>query len=146
MTFPGIPGLYYGDEIGMVDMPGLGARGCMIWDEDRWERSLHAFYRDVIRLRARSSAMRRGGFQLLMTEEDTIAYQREAEEERLLVVAHRSERPLQAKSLPVSHGGVIDGTRFVDPMSGIELETSGGELVIPRLDQGAMILMEVREG
>jgi len=27
LTYPGIPGLYYGDEIGMKDVPRLGSRG-----------------------------------------------------------------------------------------------------------------------
>jgi len=29
LTFPGVPGLYYGDEIGMLDDPELKSRGCM---------------------------------------------------------------------------------------------------------------------
>ncbi len=29
LTFPGVPALYYGDEIGMVDAPHLRATGCM---------------------------------------------------------------------------------------------------------------------
>ena len=145
MTFPGIPGLYYGDEIGMVDVPLLGSRGCMIWDENRWDRSLQAFYRDVIGLRQKSSALRRGGFQMLQIEKDTIAYQRESEDERLLVVAHRSESARPAARLSVSHAGIRDGTRFVDPVGGAELVVSAGELMLPRMEQGATVLVEVEE-
>lgn len=36
LTFPGVPGLYYGDEIGLEDQPPiLNQRGCMQWDESR---------------------------------------------------------------------------------------------------------------
>jgi alpha-glucosidase len=143
LTFPGVPGLYYGDEIGMVDLPGLSARGCMIWDEARWDKSLCEYHRFLIDLRRRSSALRRGGFQLLMTEADTVAYQRESADERLIVIAHRAEEPRPAGSLPLAHGGVADGARFIDLAGGEELMVRGGGLRLPRLEQGAMILQQV---
>lgn len=45
-TFPGIPCLYYGDEIGMVEDEHLSQRGCMIWDETQWNQDLLAFYKN----------------------------------------------------------------------------------------------------
>jgi alpha-glucosidase len=32
-SFPGVPCLYYGDELGLRDEPGFGSRNCMVWDE-----------------------------------------------------------------------------------------------------------------
>lgn len=142
MTFPGVPGLYYGDEIGMIDVPELGGRGCMIWDKTRWNGSLREFHRDLIRLR-RSSALQRGGFQILITEADTIAYQRESADERLIVIAHRAEAPRPASVLPVANGGIADGTRFVNLDSGDEMTVRDGALMLPRLEQGAVILQQV---
>lgn len=142
LTFPGVPGLYYGDEIGMTDLPALGARGCMIWDEARWNRSLHEYHRGLIHLRRRSAALQRGGFQILLIERETVAYQRESIDDRVIVIAHRAVEPRPAGPLPLAHGGIGDGLRFIDLASGDYLTVRDGALSLPRLEQGALILQE----
>lgn len=144
LTFPGIPGLYYGDEIGLEDVPGLGSRGCMIWDESRWNRSLWDFHRELIGLRRTSTALRYGGFQVLLNEPETIAYQRDTDHDRLLVIAHRAEEPRRPAPLPLTHGGVADGTPFVCLATGMELVVRNGALNLPQVEQGAMLWRQVR--
>lgn len=143
LTFPGVPGLYYGDEIGMEDTPGLGARGCMIWDEPRQDRSLFAYHRDLIHLRRRSAALQRGGFQVLLIEPDTVAYQRESLDERIVVIAHRAEAPRPPGPMAVAHGGITEGARLVEMMSGQEVIVRDGEISLPQLPQGATIWQQV---
>ena len=142
MTFPGVPGIYYGDEVGMVNVPGLNARGCMIWDESRWDRGLRDYHRTLIHLRRRSAALQRGGFQLLLSDRDAVAYQRESLDERLLVIAHRGESPRPGGVLPVAHGGIADGARFVDLASGDSITVRDGGLPLPPMAQGAIILQQ----
>jgi len=138
-TYPGVPGLYYGDEIGMKDVPRLGQRGCMIWDQGRWDAGLLAFYRDLIALRRASPLMQEGGFQMLAVEPDTFAYQREGTEGRLLVVAHRAERPRPAGPIEVAHGGIPDGLELVERFSGKTAVAREGKLALPELPQGATL-------
>ncbi len=57
LAFPGVPSIYYGDEIGLSDLPQLGSRGCMVWDEGRWNRGLLDFYRTLIGLRRSFSGL-----------------------------------------------------------------------------------------
>lgn len=142
LTFPGVPGLYYGDEIGMTDVPGLGARGCMIWDESRQDRSLYEYHKQLLRFRRDSAALQRGGFQVLLVEPETVAYQRESLGERVVVVAHRAETPRPPGPLSMTNAGVADGARFVDLFSGTELTVQSGMLPLPSLTQGALVLHE----
>ena len=144
LTFPGVPGLYYGDEIGLTDIPHLKQRGCMIWDEARWDKPLRDYHQQLIQLRRRSAALQRGGFQIALCEQDTVAYQRETADERVLVFAHRADTPRPAGSVPVTHLGVPDGACFVDPLSGLELPVSDGALSLPELPAGALILQQFR--
>ncbi len=143
-TFPGVPGLYYGDEIGMMDEEGFHSRGCMVWDEARWDRDLLAFYKKLIALRKESTILQRGGFQILAVETDTVAYQRENAAGRILVVAHRGERPRPAGPLPVAHGGIPDGARFVEHFTGQKLIVTNGALPLPDHPQGATLWQSPR--
>jgi alpha-glucosidase len=143
LTFPGVPGLYYGDEIGLTDLPHVQQRGCMVWDEARWNKPLRDYHRQLIHLRRESVALRQGGFQVLLTEADTIAYQRDSATERVLVFAHRSQQPRPAGDLPLAHAGVPDGTRFVDVLGGAEVCVREGRLPLPEVAQGALILRQV---
>ena len=138
-TFPGIPGLYYGDEIGMMDEEGFASRGCMVWDEDRWNQDLLAFYKRLIKLRKETAVLQTGGFQILSVEPDTIIFQRASDTGCFLVVAHRGEQPRYAAPLTVAHGGIPDGARFVEFFTGQELVIAGGVLPLPDHPQGATL-------
>jgi alpha-glucosidase len=140
LTFPGVPGLYYGDEIGLEDLPGLGPRGCMIWEETQWNHSLLEHYRTLIHQRRTSSILQSGGFQVLVVETDTIAYQREGLDGRILVIAHRGQSPRPGGPLSLINGGVPDGTSFSDILSGKSFTVHNGSISLPALEQGALIL------
>lgn len=135
-TFPGIPCIYYGDEIGMVDFPQLASRGCMAWDENAWNHELLAFFKELIALRRNSPVLQRGGFQILAVEENLIAYQRANSQCRFLIIAQRGVSARPAIGLPVAQGGIADGTRFVERFSGVERVVARGILQLPELPQG----------
>ncbi len=139
MTFPGVPGILYGDEVGIVDQPGVHSRGCMPWDEADWSQDLLAFYRQMVGLRRETAVLQTGGFQILLNEADTIAYQRESAQERAIVVAHRAATPRRAAGLPVAQGGIADGTRFVEFFGGAVAIVEQGVLPLPNLPQGATL-------
>jgi alpha-glucosidase len=142
LTFPGVPSIYYGDEIGLSDLPQLGSRGCMVWDERRWNHRLLDFYRTLISLRRSSAALQRGGFQMLAVEPDSFAYQRTTASERVVVLAHRGQQPRPAGPLPVAHGGIPDGARFVELWSKTGAVVAGGTLPLAEHPQGATVWVE----
>ncbi len=137
-TYPGVPSVYYGEEIGLTGVGDPASRGCMPWEPEAWDQELRALYQTLIRLRRTSPALRWGGFQLLHAAGETVAFLREAPEERLIVVARRAGDGLEA--LPVQHGGIADGTRFRDELTGAEATVQGGMLPLTGLAQaGAQV-------
>jgi cyclomaltodextrinase len=61
LCWPGMPSIYYGDEVGMEGQGDPGARGCMQWEPDATGRAMHARYRTLCRLRRDHPALRSGG-------------------------------------------------------------------------------------
>ena len=53
MTFPGVPSIYYGDEVGMEGGKDPDCRRAFPWDENLWNRELHEWVRSIDRRSAR---------------------------------------------------------------------------------------------
>jgi len=116
MTLPGVPFIYYGEEIGMTgDKPDERLRTPMQWTatssgftsgkpwepaqadtlqvnvaaEERQANSLLELYRWLIRLRANDAAVQRGTLEPVATGNDAvIAYERSEGKGRVLVIAN----------------------------------------------------------
>lgn len=142
-TYPGVPCIYYGDEIGLEDDPALDSRGCMPWNPQDWDQAILDFYRSLIQLRRSSGALQTGGFQVIATQEDFFAYQREWPGERILITAYRGQGPRPPSALAIAHGGISDGTHFREYFSGAEAEVHQGYLQLPEQQQGAAVWTQV---
>ena len=138
-TFPGVPCVYYGDEIGMADTPELASRACMVWDDTAWDHEMRAFYQELMRLRRESVVLQSGGFQILAVEADLLAYQREGANGRFLIILQRSQTPRPAGSLPIAHGGVPDDAQLVEHFTGQMAQVVDGRLILGALPQGATL-------
>ncbi len=125
-TYPGVPSVYYGDEIGLAGGGDPDNRRCMPWNQDEWNQERRSFYQKLIHLRRTSPALRWGGFQRLSAAGETLAFQRDAPEERLIVIARRAGDALE--TLPVRHGGLPDGAHLRELFSGAEATVAGGML------------------
>jgi alpha-glucosidase len=130
-TFPGTPSVYYGDEIGMDGGNDPDCRRCMIWDEREWNLERREFYQRLIHLRRSSPALHHGGFQILYAAGETLAFMREAPEERLIVVARRAADDVQ--TLLVRHGGLPDGLVLQEVIAGTETTIEQGMLSLSGL-------------
>ena len=138
-TYPGVPSIYYGDEIGLGGGKEMNPRLCMSWDPSTWDTELLAFYKVLTHLRRTSSALMDGGFQVLCVEDDTLVYQRDSDEEIILVVARRGTNPRTAGPVPVSHGAIPDGTEFEEIFTHRHVIVQQGNFPLPELLPGAQV-------
>lgn len=138
-TYVGAPCIYYGNEIGLGGGDDLEARGCMDWEPAHWDEDLRAFYQKLIHLRRASPALIDGGFQVLYSDENVLAFQRDTDDECLIVVGNRGPALQAPLHLPVAHGGVANGRSFREVFTGQLLRVEGGFLALPPLAPGAQV-------
>jgi glycosidase len=91
LTYPGAPGIYYGDEIGMEGGKDPACRHTFNWDESTWKIDLRQWVKMLIRLRKERISLRRGDFQPLHTgHADVFAYSRTEGKESFIIVGNVS--------------------------------------------------------
>ena len=90
-TMPGTPMVFAGDEIGVEGVGDPGTRQPFPWHRPEvWDRTTLARYRELASLRRDHHALRSGGLRWAHAEGDAIAFLRESERQRLLVLAARA--------------------------------------------------------
>jgi alpha-glucosidase len=145
-TYPGVPCIYYGDEIGMTGENDPYNRACFDWDETHWDGELHAFVRRLAHLRHRYAALRRGAYQTLIADGDVFGFARfdvdGAQAQQLIALVNRSAAPaadirLALAPLPDQGGPAV----FEDLLTGFEHQADAGML---HLDLGGKSQMLLR--
>jgi alpha-glucosidase len=142
LTYPGVPSIYYGDEIGLQG-DGKHNRETMPWDTSRWDLDLRAYHQTLIELRKTSTALTRGGFQVLAVEEDTFAFLRDSQDDQIIVLAQRGPNARPAGPLDVAAGGFGDGSQWQELFTGQRLSVQAGRLDMPEIPPGPSIWRKV---
>jgi cyclomaltodextrinase len=92
MTYPGAPGIYYGDEVGLEGGDDPRCRGAMPWDRIGRIPDLIGTITELTGLRRRIPALRLGEWQPLAATTDAVAYERRRGRARYVTGINRSER------------------------------------------------------
>jgi len=66
-------------------------------------------------------------------------YQRDSNEETILIVARRGTTTRSAGPIPVSHGAIPDGTEFEELFSGQSVRVQSGNFPLPAIPPGAQV-------
>lgn len=114
-SYPGVPCIYYGDEIGLEGGPDPDCRRCFDWDRGHWNAELHAHYRRLIAWRKARAEWRRGAYQTLAVTDDALVFARYTDRAATLVAVNRGAAAVE---LPVALGEL--------PVAALRWRTAGG--------------------
>jgi glycosidase len=139
LTIPGVPIVYYGDEIGMTGASDPDNRRMMRFGEQvkPIEKQMFADVSQLIHLRRNHSALRYGDFQTLLADENCFAYLRSDFSERILVVINKSEKA-QVRDIEIPNYYITQEATDLLNVKKISLEDHKLNLKIPAL--GRMVL------
>jgi len=115
-AYPGVPCLYYGDEVGMAGGADPDCRRCMDWSGASWDHGLLAHVQRLARLRRERVEWRAGAFVSLARGEDWLAFTRFTDGAASVVLVNRGSRVdvavhLNLLPLEVSGWRTLDGRR-----------------------------------
>lgn len=117
-AFPGMPAVYYGDEIGLTGGKDPESRKAFPWDESSWNLEIHAWIQKLIGLRTRLPVLRRGEYISVMIEDGRSCYgfARKLGDSVVLVLMNNSTTRRGVR-VPIAKLGWQDG-RIVHNMLG----------------------------
>lgn len=164
MTLPGNPYIYYGEELGMYgSKPDEMIRTPFLWGDDStyntsWEKddqnaetkgldqqmkdpdSMYSYYKTLIALRKDNPALMKGNYRAAaLTSDSVIAYFREADGQKLLVVHNFAEGN---QTVSLAECGDITVTNVLYSSSG---ETGVSDLSSVKLAGNESVVLELGE-
>ena len=121
MTWPGAPTVYYGDEAGQVGWTDPDNRRTYPWGKE--DQGLIELHRELIRLRGRIPALKKGSVMPLAAGNGMIAYTRFSDLSQAVIVCNNLDEPLVVP-LPLTAAGIPNGVpmmqRFVTTDKGFD--------------------------
>jgi glycosidase len=120
-TWPGVPSIYYGEELGMEGGGDPGNRRGMEWSRTNAQNEMLRFYKTLIRVRQSSHALQSGSPQVLVADDaaNTLAFARIFGSDAAIVALNRSDEartmqiPLPPSLRCASWNDAFSGQRIV---------------------------------
>lgn len=139
-TFPGIPMIYYGDEIGMTGGNDPDCRKPMRWDKIDSNKDIRDYVKKLIDIRKKIKAFTKGEFKNVVGDKlrNILFFEREYEGESYLVVFNNESKPNEVIIELQNYNR--NKEKFYDILNDLELENREGTISIYLEEyQGAII-------
>lgn len=113
LLLPGMPMIYYGDEVAMEGGRDPDCRRGMLWDKDRQDRGMLDYYRTLIRIRHGHAVLTRGELAAQYADDETglITMERRLGDERLTILFHTKAGIVELPELE-GRKNLVSGQRF----------------------------------
>ena len=102
---PGMPCIYYGDEI-RIEGPMGSVENCrypMVWDQSRWDTDLHDFYISLGRLRTDfGQALSEGQWEFGFCDDEVLEFRRQGRNQTVVLVMYRGQNTRTVSEIDVS--------------------------------------------
>ncbi|MEI6649515.1 MAG: glycoside hydrolase family 13 protein [Actinomycetes bacterium] len=129
LTYPGVPSIFAGDEIGLEGAWGEDARRTINWeDKSGWDLDFFTEVKKLVKIRRISHALAQGGLRWVDVSNDSISYLRESKKETLLVFVSR--KAVRRKIDLTSWGYAIDKTLYGPESIGSVIDIDSKSAVI----------------
>jgi len=117
LTYPGVPSIFAGDEIGLEGSWGEDARRTINWnDQSGWDIEFFPQVKELVRLRRSHDALINGGLRWVAVADDYLVYLRESKKQSILVFISRG--PVKATVDISSFGYLVTKTLYGQEVKG----------------------------
>jgi neopullulanase len=130
LTIPGIPLLYYGDEIGLAGAGDPDNRRMMHWDWNANQRELLSRVQNLGHARKDLLPLRRGSRQELWMDDDFYVYARIASPGNVVIVAMNKGGETRSETVTIPTALSIDGRRLRSYNSERTINVAGGQVQV----------------
>jgi len=139
LTIPGVPIIYYGDEIGMTGAADPDNRRMMRFDSELNQNEKQTFedVSKLIHIRKEHPALRYGDFLTLQADENVYAYLRSDMNERILTVINKNSNE---KKLEFTIPGMYKVSKAKDLVTGKEFEIKNNRVTFDVSGVGYLIV------
>ena len=90
MTFPGVPLIYYGDEVGSLGQKDPSNRKTYPWGKEN--KNIYNLYNKLITLRKNNDILLKGDFDIVEGEDDLVVIERIYKNKTILIVLNNTEK------------------------------------------------------
>lgn len=121
LLLPGMPMIYYGDEVGMDGGPDPDCRRGMLWDEGRQNKEMLHYYQTLIRIRHEYPVLTEGELAWQYAKDDAgiIYMERRLDGRSILLVFHTRRGRVELPKL-AGMKNLIDGQSFAGSLGDYE--------------------------
>jgi cyclomaltodextrinase / maltogenic alpha-amylase / neopullulanase len=139
---PGVPAVYYGDEIGLKGGNDPDNRRAMPWDEAEWDTELLAFFKSLISIRKRLHPLRWGNWEHLFSLDpaNCCVFLRRAADEVVIVAVNNGHESVSL-TIPAGQLMLPTETLYYDEVNKRQYYCQSDQLVIPDFPPGRVAFL-----